>query len=1059
MSHWKEEATARLINDYDFQKQNEKLVYGKCPKCGEKEAYAYLETLVVICPRGNKCGARTLVKAIYPDLFEARYFAKATPTNPKATADDFLISRGLKNFVGQDFYQQAVCKRTNEKGVQTWYQTVRFTLFANENARQEYENALSNPSILKSVQERLFHSGQICFNERLIGFNGKGKTNNRGSFSGKVWIHPKTQKRLFPSHFTQTFSHSAPLSSHSALDAESKHQNIDSRLRGNDQEKNCNSSHCALDAESNHQNIDSRLCGNDEKKNSHDEKKNCNDQEKNCHEKNPSHSAPLSSHSALDAESKNQNMDSRLRRNDQEKNCNEKNPSHSAHPFSHSVLDAESKHQNIDSRLRGNDEKKNCNDQEKNCHHEKKNCHHEANGKLEQVYIVEGVLDALSLELQGMPAVAILTSKTIPNAWLETVQGKIGKFIIALDDDLAGIAGAKKLAKELEKRGFLYDFSMVKNGDWNDFLLKKGFENPAWKQDCNDWGKIACARSAKERGQLLAIKKPFDQFLFDFENETFVFCKDKDQDAAAMDRVEGKVTKIGTFRIEFLASYQKEDCYTYLFEVCKAGKSTKIELKAEETINNEQFKKAILSKVKQARWRGTSENLESLMLLLQEKEKETIYITHQFGYDQKSQSYLLGKFGFWNGQILHADEAGIFSIPKYGKIKSTYEGFNEQTAFQFVQPSDNRQWIQHFHQAYGVYGSVLLGYFVASFFAVQCSKDWGYFPFLALTGTRGSGKSTLLSFIWKMFSRQNSDSLTSDGTTTTHKKRFFSAMSNIPVVLSESTKKDGDKNKFDLNLLLNAFNRMGIYATGKKTNDLQTNDYSFDASVIVEQNLPIEGTPALVSRFVQLVMNNDYQTEQTEFHANQLAQTPLEDFCQVLHFLMKHEAIINFILKQKQLAQNHIQPKVSEKRYADVHSVIYGGFCALGGLFAPVLGSTEWQAIKTNLLQKLLDLAQTAECAENGEDPLVRQFFDEVKELIDSDPESGNYFLDIQNDEMKLDVSECFKLLKEKYGTNILHPPTIKALLKQSPRLIKESYPTHLYGVSKRVWKFKSFGF
>jgi Toprim-like len=68
-----------------------------CPSCGKIEAFAYLgKPFAIICHRNNECGANTLVKQVYPELWQdlAKQYPP-TPIDKKATACAYLESRGL----------------------------------------------------------------------------------------------------------------------------------------------------------------------------------------------------------------------------------------------------------------------------------------------------------------------------------------------------------------------------------------------------------------------------------------------------------------------------------------------------------------------------------------------------------------------------------------------------------------------------------------------------------------------------------------------------------------------------------------------------------------------------------------------------------------------------------------------------------------------------------------------------------------------------------------------------------------------------------------------------
>jgi len=88
----------RLLNENAKAREVDgKINHINCPSCGKPEAYAYAtEPNVILCHRFNQCGAKTLTRELYPDLFnsfEERF--PITKENPRATAEAFLQARGL----------------------------------------------------------------------------------------------------------------------------------------------------------------------------------------------------------------------------------------------------------------------------------------------------------------------------------------------------------------------------------------------------------------------------------------------------------------------------------------------------------------------------------------------------------------------------------------------------------------------------------------------------------------------------------------------------------------------------------------------------------------------------------------------------------------------------------------------------------------------------------------------------------------------------------------------------------------------------------------------------
>lgn len=122
------ELLGRLKKDYGFVERKRFLQDGKCPACGEKELFTWLDKPYVLkCGRENKCGETIQVKPLYPDIFDdwsKRYVR--TEKDPNAAADAYLQHArgfnlaGLRGCYTQETYHDSKLNLSTA--------TVRFTL-------------------------------------------------------------------------------------------------------------------------------------------------------------------------------------------------------------------------------------------------------------------------------------------------------------------------------------------------------------------------------------------------------------------------------------------------------------------------------------------------------------------------------------------------------------------------------------------------------------------------------------------------------------------------------------------------------------------------------------------------------------------------------------------------------------------------------------------------------------------------------------------------------------------------------------------------------------------
>ena len=94
-----DDVRARLKSDprFEFKQAGKVLRQGRCPECGKKECYVYLDTPFLIrCGRSNNCGWSESTRKLYPDLFDNFSKRYANDPNPNAAADAYMkYNRGF----------------------------------------------------------------------------------------------------------------------------------------------------------------------------------------------------------------------------------------------------------------------------------------------------------------------------------------------------------------------------------------------------------------------------------------------------------------------------------------------------------------------------------------------------------------------------------------------------------------------------------------------------------------------------------------------------------------------------------------------------------------------------------------------------------------------------------------------------------------------------------------------------------------------------------------------------------------------------------------------------
>ena len=146
--------------------------YGlKCPSCGEPEAYWYSEKPFSIhCHRLNKCGAKTRLKDLFPEIFQFEKCFPATKEDPHFPAKAYLQSRGITKEAidGIRFEYRQNIRGGNSGGIM-------FFVGTNEKNMAVFNGRVFNPSA------------------------GEGKTHNDGACSGMLWrpVNIDTSKEVY----------------------------------------------------------------------------------------------------------------------------------------------------------------------------------------------------------------------------------------------------------------------------------------------------------------------------------------------------------------------------------------------------------------------------------------------------------------------------------------------------------------------------------------------------------------------------------------------------------------------------------------------------------------------------------------------------------------------------------------------------------------------------------------------------------------------------------------------------------------------------------------------
>ena len=623
----------------------------------------------------------------------------------------------------------------------------------------------------------------------------------------------------------------------------------------------------------------------------------------------------------------------------------------------------------------------------------------------DEVWIVEGCIDALSLWSIGIKAVACLSSGNYPTKLFKEYADRDITWVWALDNDNAGRKSMLEHHKRLNDTGETSEAALPPHGrkkhDWNDLFLRDKL-----KDDNIDYyrylGALHIAPSAFEKALLIWKRKQINGFDFTFRKRTYWFSLDwakfqsaletlreKDHlDPSELDtqrraiRISGGLEEIAnceTTFLYFLANKLTDESWYYArVEFPHSGAPVKSTFTGGQLSTGSEYKKRLLSIAPGAVFTGNSNQLNHLIKdkLFALKVVETVdYI----GYSKEHEAYIFNNHAVSNGTVYNLNDEDFFEIDKLS-IKSLSNTPNLSIG---AADSYENSWKEQYWTAFGNKGLVTLAFWIGSLFAEQIRKKQKSYPFLELVGEAGSGKTTLLEFLWRLVGRDEWEGFDPSKSTLAARSRIFSQVSNLPIVMIESEREtDTAKARaFDWEEMKTAFNGRAVRSRGIKNNGNDTYEPPFRGSLVIAQNAEVNGSDAILSRIVHVNLDRKGHSYEGKAAADHLSQVPIEH---ISHFLLNtiksEKKILDHFFKEapRYEAQLFADDQIRTPRIAKNH----GQILALVDMAAKMLGISETDL--RGARDFVVDIARDREKAICADHSTVQNFWDIYDYLLSS---------------------------------------------------------------------------
>lgn len=634
-----------------------------------------------------------------------------------------------------------------------------------------------------------------------------------------------------------------------------------------------------------------------------------------------------------------------------------------------------------------------------------------------EIWIVEGIFDAIALVHHNIAAVSAMSSNAFPADSLQALvtarQGKLPKLVWALDNEPGAHTYTKRWVRMARELGFTCEAAQIpqrdnKKLDWNDLHQRWQFLDEGEKRDAQvekdltiaqHHGALLIAENATEKALVMFDWKRRSEFHLEFGNRLYWFRLDLEKYNKAIQELEdsdhhddqqlnnkqmrakamqqcGALQRIATCNPKAL--YYQENKLTdeswYYFRITFAHDAAPIKntFTSSQIASSAEFKKRLLGIAPGGMFTGTTQQLDAF-IEEQTDALKTVQTIDFTGYTREHGAYIYGDVAVRDGKAFKLNEEDFFDMDRLSiKTLSQSVILNLNTDLEKF----DTEWLDIIWQCFGAKGLVALAFWFGSLFAEQIRQHQKSYPFMEIIGEPGAGKSTLIEFLWKMCGRIDYEGFDPTKGTPVARARNFAQVGNLPVVLieSEREKTDGSQTKqYDWDELKTAYNGRSVRSTGVKNNGNDTREPPFRGAVVIGQNHAVNASEPILQRLVHIAMTKDGQTPQTKLLVEKLERMPVD---RVSGFLIKATMKENIVMQtvreqvpvyeQKLLALPEIRTVRIAKNHAQLHALI--------DALVHVIPLKKHQVDAAHI--EIQSMAKERQLAINADHPIVVEFWE-----------------------------------------------------------------------------------
>lgn len=624
--------------------------------------------------------------------------------------------------------------------------------------------------------------------------------------------------------------------------------------------------------------------------------------------------------------------------------------------------------------------------------------------KQSQIWIAEGIFDALALREAGRAAVSSMSVNNWPGEFLKELRKVIAsgdtpthvpELVFAFDVGKAGFEYTRKYVAQAQREGWPATAAQVRPDadgsklDWSDLhlherLTESDIEEYLWN------GRVTIASNATEKACLLYERKKWSTFAFTHDARMWwaEFNPQRIAEVALKEGITEKMAARGcadvreisncSFRTLYRERDEIIDDTAYYLRIDFPGKhpTAKGRFSAAQLTAAPEFKKRLFAFG--GMFTGTTGQLDRLMQT-QTKDLKTVTPVEFTGYAKEHGAWLLGDIAVRNGRVHRLNDEDYFD---FGKVAVKLRSSERLLDIDYDADELDTSWLHNLWAAYGPKGLVALAFWNASFFAEQIRAMHSSLGFLQVIGEPGSGKSTLIEFLWELCGRNCYEGFDPTKATNAAIARNLGKVSNLPVVLIEGDRdeKTPHAKRFEWDELKTAYNGRSVRARGVRNGGMETYEPLFRAAVVIAQNYPVVASDAIQQRIMSMTIDKSGHSASSKVAAEALTAYPSEKLSGfMVHAIRTEEQWLKTFAEQFKIYEPTL-PEISgiyHQRLVKNHAQLAAALDALAGF---IRIPPDWLESAHAMIVKMLRERHEAISADH---PIVARFW-EIVEWLES---------------------------------------------------------------------------